>query len=452
MNDPVLDDVLAREERVRELEAENARLAGPAPAASGPAGSRWRAVLSAVCIVLASIFVPVSIVGAWAQVQLVDEDSFVNTLAPLVDDLAVQDLVIEETMGAITAQIDFARLTDDVFDGINQLGLSPRAAAALNLLRQPAAQGLENLVSQTVTDLVRSDAFSGVWATTVRGAHRALTVASTSDGGGVVVMTKDGLGIQLGTIVAQVKQDLVDRGIGVASLIPAVDRVVIIGSGAALSIVRTSYAIATIAGWWLPVVTLALFALGIAIARRRSVAVLGTGLGLAIGAASLAAGLGAGAAAVGGAAGRLDLSATALDVIYQRIVADMTQTAWVMVLLGVIVAIAGWSMGRSTAARRTRAATEAVNSSARRAIAAWGVDTGGLGRWLARNRVLVRVVIAAVGVLWLFALRPLSAGDVALVLVVALLVGWAFELLQAQDATASAADPTESPTAPPRKR
>ncbi|MGB4777287.1 hypothetical protein [Microbacterium sp.] len=387
---------------------------------------------------IASILVPASIVSAWAQVQLVDEESFVRTLGPLAEETVVQDLVIDEAMAAIDAQVDFTRFTDDLFDGISELGLPPAASSALDLLRQPAAQGLQGLVDQTLTTVVRSDAFADVWTMTLRGTHRALTVASTSDGGGVVVMTKDGLGIQIGTIVAQVRQELADRGVGVASLIPAVDRVVTIGSGDVLAIVRLSYAIATVAGWWLPILTLALFALGILVSRRRNAAVLGTGLGFALGGGSLAIALTAGATGVALVAGQLDLSPSALDVIYQRIVADMTQTAWVIALLGVVVAVIGWIMGRSTPARRIRIAGESMNASARARLASWGLDTGAFGRWLARNRLLVRVIIAVIAVLWLFALRPLGAGEVFLVLIVSLLAGWILELLQAPPVAARA--------------
>ena len=80
---------------------------------------------------------PVSIVGAWARVQLVDEDAFVATLAPLVDDPAVQDMIIDESMEAINAQVDFQQITSNVFDGIAGLGLPPRAADALKLLEAP---------------------------------------------------------------------------------------------------------------------------------------------------------------------------------------------------------------------------------------------------------------------------------------------------------------------------
>jgi hypothetical protein len=421
---------LSLEDRIRALETENARLAATVPATRG---SRWRAVVSALVIVIASILVPVSIVAAWARVQLVEEDAFVATLAPLVDDQAVQAMVIDETMEAITAQVDFQQLTSNVFESIADLGLPPRAVDALGLLQGPAADGLENLVTTTVTRVVESEAFADVWATATRAAHRALTTAATSDGGGLVVRTDEGVGIQLGAVVDRVKQNLIDRGVGVAELIPAIDKVVIIGEGDNLMTIRTSYALATTLGWWLPVVTIALFGLGILLARRRSVGVLGAGLGLAIGAGALAATLSIGGTAVQIVAGDLGLSPSGLEVIYGQLVAAMTQTALVIALLGLFVAMLGWFMGGSAPARGTRSTFSSMNSSARRRLAARGFTTGGFGRWLARHRVLLRALIAAAAVLWLFALRPLSVGDVLLVIVVAFVVAWVLELIQRRD-------------------
>lgn len=205
--------------RLADLEAENARLraasvvAAEPPEAASP-GGRWRAVVSAVCIVIAAVLVPVSIVAAWARVQLVDEDAFVATLSPLAADPAVQSMIVDETMSAITAKVDFAALTSDVIDGVAGLDLPPAAVSALQLLKQPAAEGLENIVDGAVTRVVTSDAFADVWTTATRASHRALTTAATSDGGGLVVRTEDGVGIQLGAIVAQVTQNLSDRGVG----------------------------------------------------------------------------------------------------------------------------------------------------------------------------------------------------------------------------------------------
>jgi hypothetical protein len=434
MSTPSEQDLQTQLDRLRAendtLRAQTTAVGAPPPAR--PAG-RWRAPVSALCIIIAAILVPVSIVGAWARVQLVDEDAFVATLAPLVDDPAVQALVVDETVDAISAQVDFEQITANVFDGIADLGLPPRATQALTLLQAPAAEGLENLVTQTVTRVVESDAFADVWATATRAAHRALTTAATADGGGLVVRTDDGVGIQLGAVVERVKQNLIDRGVGVAQLIPAIDRVVIIGEGDNLAAIRTGYALAATLGWWLPVITLGLFGAGILIARRRSTAVLGTGIGLAVGGGVLAASLSIGSTAVGIAAGELDLSASALDVIYAQLVGAMNQTALVVMLLGVLVAVIGWLMGGSRPAVGVRAAMGGLNATARTRLAERGLHTGAFGSWLGRYRVLVRTGIAVLAVLWLFALRPLSVGDILLVLVVALVVGWILELLQRRD-------------------
>ena len=154
MTDVELDKSGKLEQRVRELEAENARLAAESDVAGGgTAAGRarrrsgwWRALLSAVCIVLAGALLPVSIVAAWSRAQLVDESQFVATLAPLAHDPQVQGLVIDETVAAIDEKVNYDQITGDVIDGIAGLGLPPRAVSALGLLKQPAADGLRNLV------------------------------------------------------------------------------------------------------------------------------------------------------------------------------------------------------------------------------------------------------------------------------------------------------------------
>ena len=187
MSEPVTVDLQAELAALRaENEALRRGVVAPDEVAP-PSRTRsgwWRSLLSALCITIAAILVPVSIVGAWARVQLTDEDAFVATLAPLVDDPAVQAMIIDESMEAVNAQVDFDQITADVFDGIAGLGLPPRAADALQLLEAPAANGLESLVTTTVTRVVESDAFAEVWATATRAAHRALVGVSTSDGGG----------------------------------------------------------------------------------------------------------------------------------------------------------------------------------------------------------------------------------------------------------------------------
>lgn len=449
MTDGATIDTEALSARIVALETENARLRAVADRKSAaraervpaePQG-RWRAWGSALCIVIAAILVPVSIVTAWAHVQLVDEDSFVATLAPLASDVEVQSMIVDETMDAITAQVDFAALTSSVIDGVATLDLPPAAVAALRLLEQPAADGLEGLVDRAVTRVVTSPAFAEVWTTATRAAHRALTTTATSDGGGIVVRTDDGVGIQLGAIVERVKQNLTAQGVGIAGLIPTIDRVVIIGTGQNLALIRTGYALAVAVGYWLPLVSLALFAIGVLLARRRAAALLGSGIGLLLGGGSLAVGISIGAVAVSTVATQIDLSPSALGVIYQQISAGMAHTAAMLAVIGFVVAVLAWINGRSRAAVALRSGIGSVNASLRRALRERGIDAGAFGRWMHEQRALVRAALAALAIVWLLALRPLSIGEIALVVVVTLAVWWLAELMQVRA--------SEAPDVPP---
>lgn len=365
VTDPTSAASLAR--RVDELEAENAKLRARRgePAVSG---GLWRGIISAVAIVLASILLPLSIVGAWARVQLVDEAAFVAVFAPLIEEEAVQQLIVDETMSAVDAKVDFGELTGDVFDGVAELGLPPRAAAALDLLRAPAAEGMRNLVDSAVTKIVASETFSAVWSTSLHGAHRAFTLASTSDGGGILTLTPDAVSIEMGPLIDSVKATLTERGVGAAALIPTVDRSIVVGDGQALVAMRTTYAIAAAFGAWMPVVTVVLFGLGIGLARRRGRAVLGSGIGVASGCGLLGIGLALGASAVSASAVGFGLAPDALSVIYSQVISGIQVAAWTFFALGLVIAMVGWFAGGSASARRARAKTHELTAVVRQAL------------------------------------------------------------------------------------
>ncbi len=430
-------DLAELRERLTALEAENARLrADPfsgdgAPDAAERRAGLWRGILSAVCLVLASVLVPLSVVGTWARAELVDEDRFIATFAPLASDPDVQALIIDQTTAAIDEQVDFEAITDELFDGIQQLGLPPRASSALDLLRAPAAQGLQGLVDNAVTTLVTSDVFAGAWRAALQQSHRTLVSAASGTVGGAVSISGTGeLGIELGPIVAEVKQRLTDQGVGLASMIPSVDRTIVVAQSSALTAAGVVYNLAVGVGWWLPVVALVLFGVGILLARRRSTALLGGGIGLAVGAGVLAIALAVGAGVMSVVAVQLAIPAPALGAIYAQVVADMQSVAVVLALIGVVLALLAWVGGLSRPAATVRTAVGSVNSGIRRALARRGVDLGAFGAWMHAQRVLVRVVLAVLLVLWLLLLRPLGIGDVFLVAIVGLVLWWLTELAQ----------------------
>ena len=395
---------------------------------------------------LAGVLVPIAIVGAWARIQLVDEGRFIATLGPLAQDAHIQDLVIDQTQAAIDQRAHYDQLTGSVIDGISGLGLPSRAAAALGLLRLPAADGLRNLVDGSVANVVRSDAFAATWSSALRSAHRTVTGTATLDDGGIVALTDAGLGIRLGPLVDQVKQQLTGQGVGIARLIPSIDRTIIVGSGDQVAAVRDVYRIAAVAGAWLPFGALALFAGGVVAARRRSVAVLWSGVALTLGGLALVVAIAAGSSAVADVADRRQLPRLALDVVYRTVVEEMQHTAVIVAVLGALVAVAGGVLGDSSSARRLRGVVGGLNSSARRDLARRGLDTGRPGLWLGRHRRTVRAALAVLAVVWLVLLRPLVFGDIVLIAVMTLLAAWLLELLQGRPE--EVADPATDEPAP----
>ena len=186
---------------------------------------------------------------------------------------------------------------------------------------------------------------------------------------------------------------------------------------------------------------LGLAAVGVLIARRRSTAVLGVGLAITIGAGLLAVALASAGAVLSLNAPGLGIPARTLESIYDTVIGAVRDTAVVLTFLGIVVAVAAWLSGRWAPARRIRSMAGSLTASARSGLRSRGLDTGAFGDAMHRQRVLVRVVILVLAMLLLFALRPLTFGDIALVIVLALAV-WLVTALLERSPSASDAEPT----------
>jgi hypothetical protein len=179
--------------------------------------------------------------------QLVEEDTFVATLAPRTDP-AVQKMIIDETTAAITDQVDFAAITSTAIDGI-VARLPPAAASALSPSRSrrrtASKPGRSRRDAGRDLGRIRSDVGDGDARRAPSRPRRRRTAESRRP-------RTDGVGIQLGAIVDAVKQHLTAQGVRVAGLIPPVDRVVILGTGETLAMIRTAHAVAAAVGYWPP--------------------------------------------------------------------------------------------------------------------------------------------------------------------------------------------------------
>jgi hypothetical protein len=361
------------EQRLAKLEAENAKLRDAVVAAS-TSRRRFsaRAFGSVALVVLGALLAPSALVVVWAKVQLTNTDNFVAMLAPLAEHPEIQALLVDEISTAIDNQLDVAGTTAEVVDGIEALGLPPKAAAALSLLEGTAAAGVTSLIRGVTTNLVESDAFATVWAQSLRVSHAQLVAVLRGDQNAVLGISDTGeVGIALGPVVAAVADRMQANGIAFGALIPEVNATIPIAQVDAIVQARTAYALLDSLSWVLPILSALLIAGGILLARGRRLA----GIRAAVAVGILMIGV-----AIGVAIGR----GIFIAVISPYLVAGPAGALFDAIL----PLVAGWAITIAVVAiLAIIALVFAGPSKVAIGFRAWASDTGaGIKRWWADRR------------------------------------------------------------------
>lgn len=442
-------------ERIEELEAENRELrverdaqatvpieplgaSGPADAAPRRRG-RWRVFPAIVLITVGALLTPVAIVGGYARQMLTNTEVFVQALAPLAEEPAVQEAVSDAIVDAIAEQIDIPGLTAQLFDGLAGLELPPAAANALRLLQGPAAEGAQSLIDTTVTGLVESPAFADIWEQALRLTHTQLIATMEGRADAALGITSDGLVVQLGPVLAAVKERLLAQGIGIASLIPDTQQTIVVADGPAARQAAFWYAVIVASGTWLPWVALAALAGGVLFARKRRRALIATAIIVAATSFILLAGLGIGREVAAVSAAEF-VAPDAVRVAFAFIVAAMRDTAIAVGVLGIAAAIIAWFSGPGRFPVAFRALISGWAARLRGFADAHDVGTGAFGRWLDRSHGVVLAGIGILAVVAVLLIRPVSVASVVWTAVIALFAVLLVELLRR---------PADAGTAPP---
>lgn len=430
-------------EVIEQLQAENAKLrARVEPGTTTPPPdvgdeSHWRrdswgwTMLSTILIIIGALLAPLALVSAWTERQLTNTDYFVATFAPLADEPAVQGYISDQVTAVVNENLKASELTTELFDGIAELGLRPRAREALLALEAPATQAIESLVDSTVERLVASQQFSDLFERVVRRGHVQMIATMQGDPNAVINIDSSGtIGIELGPIVEQVKSGLVDRGIGIADRIPEVDRTIVIANSDAAPTAQTVYALTTVLGVWLPWVSLAFLAAGVVVARRRIRALIWAAIAVALSALLLLAIIAIAKPLAVSALSASLIPADTANVLYETAVEAVNSTAVALAVLAVIVAFVAWLTGPFRVPRRLRAVGTSTTSAIRSVGEQHGLTTGSVGEWLYRMRMPLYVLIALGFAAVLIFNRPLTLAVILWSTVIALLLIAILQVLQ----------------------
>ncbi|HEV7950010.1 MAG TPA: hypothetical protein VGP24_09610 [Glaciihabitans sp.] len=408
--------------RIDELEAQNRQLrehqvvrdatyeqpvAQPVP--------RWKqrskawTLLAVVLITLGAVLAPMAVVASWGRLVLTDTDRFVAQYAPLADDPQVQAFVTDQAVIAINERVDISGITNEVIDGITALGTGPRATEALELLKGPAASGIQSLIRNGVTTFVASDAFANVWASALRISHTQATATLAGDPNAAITVGPEGtIGIQLAPIIDAAKTALVDQGISLAAQIPSIDRTIVVAESEALPTAQVAYQLVLLAGVWLPWVAILLLAAGVLVARRRTIALIWAAVALGLSMAATGVALAVGNVVATSSAGPAAVPSDVSSLLYETVASDMRATSVAVIVLAVVVALVAWLAGPFEIPRKLRALANDGSAQVREAAERRDITTGRVGVWVYRQRRLLRVAVAVIGAAIVLFVRPLT--------------------------------------------
>lgn len=246
--------------------------------------SAVRQVLAVILVVLTALLSLVSVLAGYVRSDLLDTERYVGIVAPLASDPAVQAEVVDAVTQTVIDNVRLDDLTQDAIavlragDGrlAELLRSDGRLAEALNssisALGPLVQNQLEEATRRAATRIVQSPRFAELWAEANRVAHQR-TLAVLRDEGSALRTSDGAVRLDVGVIVEEVKQRLVESGLTVANRIPSVSSEVVLIESAELAEAQSALLIFDSVAPWLPWITLvlAVAAVLVAVDRRRAV-------------------------------------------------------------------------------------------------------------------------------------------------------------------------------------
>ncbi|WP_395573083.1 hypothetical protein [Streptomyces sp. BK79] len=273
---------------------------------------RLRSTLPTVLIALACLLAPCGTLAAWAAYGLADTGRYVAAMAPLAGDPDVREAV-----------------ADTVGDGVVDAVAAGPVNGSVRLFAQDAARSFTG-----------TDAFREGWNAAHRAVHEAVLRALRDEGAAGRPVTVD-----LAPVTARVKDRLAADNVPFARRIPVRHTTVTVLPAHEVDRLRKGYHVLDVAALWLPLTAVVFALTGIAVAACRRRAVTAAGIGTAVGGALLAL-----AVVVGRRLTLAELPDAVNDpaagAVYDALTGTLRTASWLLVVLGLTVALASWLAGR----------------------------------------------------------------------------------------------------------
>lgn len=433
-----LETQAASAAEIEALRAEVARL-------QGRRTGWWRPIVSAILIILLGVLLPLGVVARWVHNEVADTDRYVESIAPLASDPAIQAAVVDKITTEIMDRLQVEAVTDQAIAALADLGLPPLAATSLNALSGPLNSAIHDFVETRVRDIVESDRFQDAWLEANRQAHAQLVAVLTGEGSDVLAVDGNTVAINLGPVIDEVKQRLVESGFDLAGQLPAISLQLTLFQSDDLAKAQSMFRVLKGLNTALPIVLLLLVAGAVLVARSRRTALIAAMLVSAASVLLLGVGLNAFRVVYLDAVPPDVLPTDAAAAFYDNMVWFIRLNIRAILVLTLAVAFIAWVSGSGKNALAVRRGTTGAIDWVRNGGARVGLDTGRFGVFLDTYRMIIRVVVLG-GALLLYAMADHPTGGFTIgLLVIAGVILLVTELLARPAAAAADGPPPPAP-------
>jgi uncharacterized membrane protein SirB2 len=420
------DDEHAELQRLREEVAQlRSQPGGPAGPAAPGRRSRlgWRAPVATVLIVVGCLLAPLSVFAVWTANQVSNTDRYVANVAPLIHEPSIQRALTDDITRQITVRLNVKGLATQAAGALTQRGLT-RVGSLLNNFSGQLASSVNGFIHTQVAKIVASPQVANLWVQVNQRVHAQLVKALSGQSNGAVTISNNQVVLNLGPFIDLVKQRLAARGLTIVNNIPHLNPTLALFSAKYLVKAQQGYRLLNDLKWALPILTLVLLGLGVYVARSHRRALIGAGLGLAASMVILGLGLTIFRGVYLNSVPPRVLPADAAAVLYDTLIRFIRDGLRIVLVVGLIIAIAAFFSGPSVTAVRTRGAFKSGFDWLRRSGEHAGVSTGPVGRWTYTHRRALRIAAVAIAALiFVFWGQPTWVTAVVIAIVLLIVLG-----------------------------
>ena len=224
--------------------------------------ARARVAASVVLIALVALLMLASVVAVWMRALVLNTDSYVRAVSPLIEKPALRDEVAQKVVDELYAHVDVTRLLTESL---------PKNA---RVLAPTLAQGIHDTAIQLASSALSTSAVHRVWAEANRVAHDQL-VHILRGKEAVFTTARGEVAVDLRPIAEQVRKALHDHGVGLfdgVSISTLDEKLVLFRSRDLARAQRATSALDAL-HIWLPVLTMVAIAGVVALSgeRRRAI-------------------------------------------------------------------------------------------------------------------------------------------------------------------------------------